>query len=257
MSFDFSQATERISASEGKREHVYVDTMGHPTVGVGFNLDRTGAAAQLEAVSANYEEVRAGTQALTDDQITTLLKGDIETALGHAESAVSNFGSLTAARQFVIVDMIFNLGTAGFGQFHHVISAIEAGDWETAGEQMQASAWYGQVGHRAQEDVKMMKGGGWDGAAEGPPSAGAAGSAEAAPAPSHSGPPHPGHPLKLHDSGDEVKTWQERLAALGHDASADGEFGHHTEEATKQFQSSKGLEADGIVGEHTWAAAWS
>lgn len=259
MSFDYSEATTRISEYEGKKSKMYVDTMGHPTVGVGFNLDRDGAAGQLASIGANYEEVRSGAEELTDDQINALLKGDIETAVGHAESMISNFSSLTAARQFVVVDMIFNLGTGGFGAFHHVIAAIEKGDWETAADQMKESAWYGQVGSRAEKDVAMMRGGGWDGASEGPPSAGSssgAGGGESA-APAHSGPAYPGEVLKMHSSGDHVKTWQERLTELGHHLTADGEFGHGTEEATKEFQSSKGLSVDGEVGEHTWNAAWS
>jgi hypothetical protein len=63
----------------------------------------------------------------------------------------------------------------------------------------------------------------------------------------------------LHEGvcSEEVKTWQEQLIALGHSVSADGEFGPKTEEATKEFQNSKGLVADGIVGEHTWSAAFA
>lgn len=83
----------------------------------------------------------------------------------------------------------------------------------------------------------------------------ASGHADAAP--SHSGPAYPGEALRHGSSGDHVETWQKRLAELGHDITADGHFGEKTEEATKQLQSSKGLTDDGVVGEHTWAAAWS
>lgn len=72
----------------------------------------------------------------------------------------------------------------------------------------------------------------------------------------HHAPAFPGTLLREGMSSEEVKVWQEKLRELGHDIAADGEFGHHTEEATKEFQHSKGLSADGIVGEHTWAAAF-
>ncbi len=92
--------------------------------------------------------------------------------------------------------------------------------------------------------------------AGGSPPKGRAKEPEAAAAPSHSGPAFPGT-IHHGSSGSEVKTWQERLIELGHHIQEDGDFGPGTEEATKQFQSSKGLTDDGVVGEHTWAAAWS
>ena len=158
---DTSQAETRIAEYEGKRAHVYTDTAGHPSVGIGVNLDRHGAKEALEAVGADYDKVRAGEQDLTDDQISKLFQQDLNQAISDAGSAVSNFSTLNDPRQFVVVDMIFNLGSAGFGQFHHAISAIESQDWETAGEQMKQSSWYSQVGHRAENDVEMMKTGEW------------------------------------------------------------------------------------------------
>lgn len=54
------------------------------------------------------------------------------------------------------------------------------------------------------------------------------------------------------DCGDTVTFIQERLTLLGFPAAADGQFGAGTETAVKNFQSSRGLVADGIVGPLTW-----
>lgn len=54
-----------------------------------------------------------------------------------------------------------------------------------------------------------------------------------------------------------VKLWQEALLAAGFDlgpAGADGVFGGLTEVATKRWQETRGLLADGVVGSKTWAA---
>jgi GH24 family phage-related lysozyme (muramidase) len=161
VGFDFSQATERIGEYEGKRAHVYTDSVGHPTVGIGFNLDREGAADRLAELGLDFEKVKAGLEDLTDEHISALVKSDIEAALDKAGSAVGNFGSLSDARQFVVVDMIFNLGIGGFGHFHKAIAAIEAENWEEAGAQMKDSHWYSQVGPRAEKDVQMMISGDW------------------------------------------------------------------------------------------------
>jgi peptidoglycan hydrolase-like protein with peptidoglycan-binding domain len=69
-------------------------------------------------------------------------------------------------------------------------------------------------------------------------------------------PSYPGE-LEEGECSESVKEWQERLVALGHSIEVDGAFGPATEEATKAFQSHKGLAVDGIVGHHTWEARWS
>lgn len=56
------------------------------------------------------------------------------------------------------------------------------------------------------------------------------------------------------DCGDTVTFIQERLTLLGFPVTADGQFGAGTERVVKDFQTSRGLTADGIVGEATWAA---
>lgn len=55
--------------------------------------------------------------------------------------------------------------------------------------------------------------------------------------------------IKRGARGADVKTLQMKLNLI-----ADGIFGPLTEEAVKEFQRSKGLTTDGIVGAKTWAA---
>ena len=59
--------------------------------------------------------------------------------------------------------------------------------------------------------------------------------------------------LKKGSKGQEVKDLQEALNTLGFKAGkVDGIFGAATERAVKAFQSSVGIDADGIVGPITW-----
>ena len=63
--------------------------------------------------------------------------------------------------------------------------------------------------------------------------------------------------LSRGSKGEEVKTVQRLLLALGYDLKeygADGSFGGVTESAVKAFQKDHNLETDGKVGEATWNA---
>ena len=60
-------------------------------------------------------------------------------------------------------------------------------------------------------------------------------------------------PETVHSS---VTTWQNRMLARGWNIGVDGVYGPQSETVCTDFQEEKGLTADGIVGEQTWAAAW-
>ena len=55
--------------------------------------------------------------------------------------------------------------------------------------------------------------------------------------------------LRQGDRGEQVQWIQERLEDLGYEVGeADGVFGEETRQAIVQFQLSRGLDADGVVG---------
>lgn len=80
--------------------------------------------------------------------------------------------------------------------------------------------------------------------------------APATPTPTPAGSSFPGVDIAPGSSGSEVSTWQQRLNDLGYSLTVDGIFGEKTEAATRDYQSSQGLTVDGIVGRHTWDAAF-
>lgn len=56
-------------------------------------------------------------------------------------------------------------------------------------------------------------------------------------------------------AGDVVSEAQQALKDLGFDPGAiDGAYGPATDAAIRAFQSAKGLEVDGVIGDQTWAA---
>lgn len=161
--FDVNEAAQRIEQYEGRSAKVYNDSRGIPTVGIGFNLTRTDASAKLAALGLDINKVKAGTQTLKDAQIDSLFQGDLQAAVNSAKDSVDNFDDLTPARQFVVTDMVFNMGQSKFEGFKETIKAINADDWDTAAQEMEDSDWYHQVGDRSVQDVEMMQTGDFTG----------------------------------------------------------------------------------------------
>nr|WP_320145570.1 NlpC/P60 family protein [uncultured Anaeromusa sp.] len=61
--------------------------------------------------------------------------------------------------------------------------------------------------------------------------------------------------LRQGDRGEQVQWIQERLEDMGYEVGeADGVFGEETRQAVVQFQLSRGLEADGVIGAGTFYA---
>ena len=62
------------------------------------------------------------------------------------------------------------------------------------------------------------------------------------------------YPIRRCDEGYAVSMIQYALVRDGYPVDDDGYFGPGTEVAVRQFQASRGLEVDGLVGPNTWAA---
>ena len=60
--------------------------------------------------------------------------------------------------------------------------------------------------------------------------------------------------LKIGSRGEYVLAWQKFLNLNGYFCTEDGIFGKQTANALKDFQRSRGLDPDGIIGRNTWAA---
>lgn len=59
--------------------------------------------------------------------------------------------------------------------------------------------------------------------------------------------------FQVGDQGSEVAEIQEKLASIGYDVTADGDYGPATSEAVKAYQRGHGLDADGMVGASTYS----
>ncbi len=157
------ECIDRLKVNEGCELHVYRDSMGIPTIGIGFNLQRADARHQITSVGADFADILLGRQSLSMNQVLALFMSDLATAQAAAASLIGNFRALADPRRFVIIDLVFNMGAGsnGFGGFRETIELVEAGSFQTAASHLASSAWFSQVGNRAKRDVAMMRHGNW------------------------------------------------------------------------------------------------
>ena len=166
-----SQASQRIAFSEGTRTEMYYDSMGIPTIGIGFNLQRDDAAHAFFLVGGYLHAVMGGAE-LKQSQIQQLFIYSFQPIIGQARMSLRHFDTLSDARRFVICDLVFNMGYETWLTFTGTRSLIDAACitkvadtahalYMEAGEHLAESAWYGQVGGRARRDVAMMRTSEW------------------------------------------------------------------------------------------------
>ena len=138
------QLTAQLRRDEGARATAYKDSMDFLTIGVGRLIDSRKPGAGLRP-----------------DEIDYLLRNDINDRVQALTKALPWFSALDEARQGVLLNMAFQLGTAGFLGFKSTLSLVADGKYAEAAEQMLKSKWATQTPARAKRLAEQMKTGEW------------------------------------------------------------------------------------------------
>lgn len=132
---NYQSFRDMVILDEGLRLKPYTDSNGHLTIGVGRNLDAVG---------------------ISNDEAMVLLDNDIKAAIEVVDQIAPWWRGMSEMRQHVLVNMAFNLGYKLAG-FKRALTAMEAGAYETAADEMKNSEWYRQVGARGVRLVSLMR----------------------------------------------------------------------------------------------------
>ena len=93
---------------------------------------------------------------ISDDQINTWYRQDSLIAIRIAQNNMgSKWSDLSDIRKRAIIDLSYNLGSK-ISQFSQFLSAMKAGDYNRAGQELKNSKWYAQVGRRGPNIVTMV-----------------------------------------------------------------------------------------------------
>lgn len=131
------QAKKLIIKHEDLKQFPYVDTTGHITIGVGYNLTTRGLPLPI---------------------IMNLCDTDIQFHIEELNKYLW-FQVLNDARKTVLIDMAFNLGQRGLMGLTSVINALQKRDYDATADAMLNEKWAHQVKSRAIEDAQIMRSG--------------------------------------------------------------------------------------------------
>lgn len=145
-----------VKEHEGYKPHVYKDSLGIPTIGIGLNLMRPDAKNILQQVGVNYNDAKAGVIDLTDDQIREIFKITINIAYKDAKQWLPNFDSLPKNMKLAVLDLSFNMGYARLSKFIKTKDFILAKDYKSAAKELQNSKWATQVGKRVKSVINLF-----------------------------------------------------------------------------------------------------
>lgn len=125
---------------EGLRLKPYTCPTGHLTIGYGHNLEN----------------------GITQDMAEYILTRDMALAQMEVGARVPWAGQLDEARQYVLVDMAFNMGISKLMTFKKFLAALNKRDYPAAAKEMLDSRWATQTGRRAKELAEIMKTGAYN-----------------------------------------------------------------------------------------------
>jgi lysozyme len=112
---------------------VYIDTLGVATIGIGRNITSSGPG-------------------LSDDECLYLLRNDITRCRNQLER-FKWYTELDEVRKDAIVELVFNLGLAGFLNFKNTIKFIEQKNFEEASKNLLKSKWAKQVREKRSKNI--------------------------------------------------------------------------------------------------------
>ena len=134
---------KQLKLDEDVKPAAYQDHLGFWTIGVGRLIDaRKGGG-------------------LRDGEIEYMLRNDIEDRIRGLSAQIPWFLDLDEARQGVLLNMAFQMGTAGLLAFTGTLAHVRAGRYDEAAKAMLQSKWATQTPERAQRLAKQMESGEW------------------------------------------------------------------------------------------------
>ena len=137
---------EQLEIDEGLVEAVYLDHLGLKTCGIGHLCRKNEPEYAMEVGDP-----------VSRERINELFNEDVESVLSDCNRLYPDFDELPEEAKQIICNMMFNMGLGRLSAFKGMKRGVDAGDWESAANEMVDSKWYNQVPNRAERLVEKMR----------------------------------------------------------------------------------------------------
>ncbi len=155
---DEAEAVQRLCLHEGIRLQPYRCPRGYLTIGIGRNLE-SNPLDREEIKILGRSNLSAG---ITRQEAFFLLRRDIQRVFKECRQKIPFFSGLDDERQYVLLDMAFNLGFSGLLKFKKMLGAMATGNYNQAAAQLLNSRYAAQVGDRALRLAQTLRNGKWE-----------------------------------------------------------------------------------------------
>jgi lysozyme len=154
---DDATIIQRLMLNEGVRNKAYYCPAGKLTIGIGRNLDDNPLTEEEIAVIGH----NCRGKCITNEQAAYLCRNNIAQVKAQLDRELPWWRTLDIDRQFVMIDLCFNMGIKKLLTFQKTLNSIATGYYIIAGEQLMQSKYAKQVGVRARRNAYALKTGEW------------------------------------------------------------------------------------------------
>ncbi len=138
--------SKEIAADEGRKEEIYLDHLGYPTVGIGHLIKESDKEYGMPV----------GTR-VTSDRVDELFTDDIAIVVLELAILFPDYEEFPEEVQHILLNMMFQMGRPRLSKFMNMRRAIAECDWPKAAVEMLDSRWAKQTPNRANRLAERMR----------------------------------------------------------------------------------------------------
>ena len=161
----FTEFKKDAEQAEGRIMHVYTDTEGFLTAGIGHKL--THEDKKLLKIEHYNDRIILREDSpiyVTDQQVDDWFNKDYQITLASAQKYFKEFDTFPELAQLAILNWIYQLGKSAPEKFPKATAAIIARDWKTAADNWiyastrtkRHSKWFNQTQHRCEQESNRL-----------------------------------------------------------------------------------------------------
>ena len=156
---DDNTCIQRLMFNEGCKLKSYYDTKHKPTIGIGRNLDDNPLTEEEQC----YVGHNGRSLFISNEQANYLCRNDLARVRKDLDKYLPWWRDLNPDRQFVLIDMCFNMGIGnekkktGLLSFSKTLPLIATGYYDTASENILKSKYHKDVGVRAERNAYCIR----------------------------------------------------------------------------------------------------